>query len=349
MSNHGLPVCSAPARGDAGTVLLAHGEGGRLMRELLASDILPPLTNEFLVAQGDAAVLPGLNAPPVFSTDSFVVSPLFFPGGNIGSLAIHGTCNDLAVAGARPLWVSLSLIIEEGFSRARLRQILSSTAEAARENGVQVVTGDTKVVPRGAADGLFINTAGLGELVFQTPGPASLAVGDELIVTGPIGQHGLAVLAARENLEFDPPLRTDCGPLFPAVEALWNAGVPVTAMRDATRGGVAAVMHEWAAACGQTLAIEGQSLPVTAGVRGACELLGLDPLHMACEGTMVVAVPTSNVERATKALQSSAVARRAKRIGSVVPKQIAPVVVSRALRRFVPLDEPLGALAPRIC
>jgi hydrogenase expression/formation protein HypE len=343
------PHCPLPTRGEGASITLAHGEGGRLMRELLRNDILPPLANKLLATQGDAAMLPRLDAPPVFTTDSFVVSPLFFPGGDIGSLAVYGTVNDLAVAGARPRWLSCSLILEEGFPLADLRRVLSSLAAAARSAGVLVVTGDTKVVPRGAADGLFINTAGVGELVFSMPGPRELTVGDELVVSGPIGRHGMAVLAAREQLSFDPPLESDSAPLFPAVEALRLAGIPVKALRDATRGGVAAVLHEWAGACGHTLAVDSEQLPVSPGVRGACELLGLDPLHVACEGTMVVAVPPGASPAALESLQGVSVSTGAARIGEVVPQRIAPVVVSRALRRWAPLDEPLGAPLPRIC
>jgi hydrogenase expression/formation protein HypE len=319
------------------------------MRELLKDEILPPLMNEFLVWQGDAAVLPKLEGPPVFTTDSFVVSPLFFPGGDIGVLAVYGTVNDLAVAGARPHWLSLGLILEEGFPRAELSRILCSAAGAARDAGVLIVTGDTKVVPRGAADGLFINTAGVGELCFPTPGPAALDVGDVLLVSGPIGRHGMAVLAEREKLSFDPPLESDSASLFPAVDALRQAGIPVKAMRDATRGGVAAVLHEWAGACGRTLAIEVDQVPLTPGVRGACELLGLDPLHVACEGTMVIAVPSGESDSVLCALREIPVAAGAAPIGEVQSQCLAPVVVSRALRRLVPLDEPLGAPLPRIC
>ena len=341
--------CPLPDAGAADAISLAHGEGGRLMRDLLAGDVLPLFDNDFLSRQGDAARLPPLAGPPVFTTDSFVVSPRVFPGGDIGSLAVHGTVNDLAVAGARPCWLSCSLIIEEGFPFAELRSILASAANAAQAADISIVTGDTKVVPRGAVDGLFINTAGLGELIFPMPGPSGLTVGDELLVSGPLGRHGMAVLAARESLPFDPPLESDSASLFPAVEALRLAGVPVKTLRDATRGGGAAVLHEWADACNFSLAVEDSAVPVTDGVRGACELLGLDPLHVACEGTMVIAVPPGAADAALAALHSVPVAAGAARIGEVIPREMAPVVVRRALKRLVPLDEPLGAPLPRIC
>jgi hydrogenase expression/formation protein HypE len=349
MSQSFFPRCAVPEESEPGVIALAHGEGGRLMGDLLRDEIVPLLMNEFLAVQGDAAVLPPLAGLPVFTTDSFVVSPRFFPGGDLGSLAVHGTVNDLAVVGARPRWLSLSLILEEGFPVAELRRLIRSAAEAAHIAGVSIVTGDTKVVPRGAVDGLFINTAGVGELVFPMPGPSGLSIGDELLVSGPIGQHGMAVLAARESLEFDPPIESDSAPLFPAIDALRQAGIPVKALRDATRGGVAAVLHEWAAACELTLAIEAAKLPVTTGVRGACELLGLDPVHVACEGTMVIAVPAGTADAAIAAMRNVPASTNATGIGEVLARQLAPVVVSRALRRLVPLDEPVGAALPRIC
>jgi hydrogenase expression/formation protein HypE len=341
--------CPLPDRNPSDVITLAHGEGGRLMRELLRDEILPALANDLLRPQADAALLPLLNGPPVFTTDSYVVSPRFFPGGDIGSLAVFGTANDLAVAGARPRFISLAFILEEGFSRSELRQILASIADAARLAGVVVAAGDTKVVPRGACDGLFINTSGIGELCFPMPGPGQLVPADEILVSGPIARHGMAVLAAREQLGFEPPLESDTAPLFPAVEALRRAGVPVTALRDATRGGVAAVLHEWAAACGHSFAIEETAVPLADGVRGASELLGLDPLHVACEGTMVVAVSAGHGRQALEALRRAGVSAAAARVGEVVPATLAPVLVHRALQRLVPLDEPAGAPLPRIC
>ncbi|HEX2475494.1 MAG TPA: hydrogenase expression/formation protein HypE, partial [Lacipirellulaceae bacterium] len=263
-------------------VMLAHGEGGRLARQLLQRRIMPALDNEFLRIAGDSAVLPKLRGSIAMTTDSFVVSPLFFPGGDIGSLAVYGTVNDLAVAGAQPLWISLALILEEGLDMAVLERVLVSVAESAKSAGVLVVAGDTKVVPRGAADQIFINTTGVGEFVATPPaGPRAIEVGDELIVTGPIARHGIAVMAAREGLAFDPPPRSDSAPLVDAVVAIQQAAIPFRALRDATRGGVGAVLHEWAEASGTTLIIEERLVPVTPDVRGACELLGLDPIHVA--------------------------------------------------------------------
>lgn len=341
--------CPNPATGDNERIQLAHGEGGRLMRNLLRQAILPPFANEFLEPGGDAAVLPPLAGPLVFTTDSYVVTPLVFPGGDIGSLSVYGTVNDLAVAGARPRWISLGMIIEEGFPVTLLRQILDSIERASEGAEVTVVTGDTKVVPRGAVDGLFLNTAGVGERIFDMPGPSRLQSGDALLVSGPLGRHGVAVLAAREQLDFDPPPRSDSAPLFPAVERLRSAGIPVKALRDATRGGLSAVLHEWSECCGRSMQIEADLLPVTLDVQGAAELLGLDPLHIACEGTMAIAVESSEADRALEVLRQVAVGRSAARIGMVTDAQIAPVVIRRALGQLVPLDEPWGSPLPRIC
>jgi hydrogenase expression/formation protein HypE len=342
--------CPVPDSGAAEQILLAHGEGGRLMRRLIRTRLVERLGNKYLDALGDAAVLPACDGPLVMTTDSFVVSPLFFPGGDIGSLAVYGTVNDLAVAGARPRWISLALVIEEGLPLATLDSIVSSIAAAAQRAGVQVVTGDTKVVPRGAADRLFINTTGVGKLIEPAPaGPASLAVDDVLIASGPVGRHGMAVMAAREGFDFDPPPTSDSAPLVEAVESLRAARVPVRAMRDATRGGVAAVLHEWAEASGKTMSIDEGQLPVAPEVRGACELLGLDPIHVACEGTMVIAVPPAASADALAALRRVPVAAAATAFARVQERGFATVVVTRAAGQQIPLDEPLGAPLPRIC
>ena len=330
--------------------MLAHGEGGRLMRQLIHRQIVPLIDNEFLRLAGDAAILPAVRGPLALTTDSFVVSPLFFPGGDIGSLAVYGTVNDLAVSGARPLWITLALILEEGLKLDVLERVMTSIATAAKRVGVLVVTGDTKVVPRGAADQLFINTTGVGEITVPPPaGPLTLEVGDELIVTGPIGRHGIAVMTAREGIEFDPAPRSDSAPLVDAVFALQQSAVPVRALRDATRGGLGAVLHEWAEASGKTLAIEERSLPVLPEVRGVCELLGLDPIHVANEGTMVVAVPPGQADRAINVLRRVSETSQSICIGRVASRGLAAVVVGRGAGQMIPLDEPVGAPLPRIC
>lgn len=341
------PVAQHPA---ADLIMLAHGEGGRLSRRLMAEVILPRLRNPCLELLQDAARLARTKGPLAFASDSFVVSPLFFPGGDIGRLAVFGTANDLAMVGARPRWLTLSLIVEEGLPLATLERALDSVATAAREAAVEVVGGDTKVVPRGAADGLFMNTAGIGECGEPFPaGPAALEPGCELVVSGPLGRHGVAVLAAREQLAFQPPPTSDCAFLYPAVAALQTARVPLLALRDATRGGLAAVLHEWAADCGHTLEIDESCLPRDETVRGVCELLGLDPLHLAGEGVFALAVSAGTGDHAAAVLRTTAVGAQAVVIGAVRPRQTAPVVVRRALGRLFPLDDPAGAPLPRIC
>jgi hydrogenase expression/formation protein HypE len=344
------PGCPIMSDASSQRITLAHGEGGLLMRRLLDERIFPALHGVRLTGAGDAAILPEINGEIAFTTDSFVVSPLMFPGGDIGKLCVFGTVNDLAVAGARPLWISLALILEEGLPLDVLDSVLASIAAAARETQISIVTGDTKVVPRGAVDGLFINTAGVGQLLApRFPGPSALECGDELIVTGPIGQHGVAVMAAREQLGLQPCPTSDCGSLLTAVDALRQAEVPVVALRDATRGGVAAVLHEWAAECAHALAVDEERFPVTDEVRGVCELLGLDPLHVANEGTMVVAVRQGSVDRAVEALRTASISQHAIGVGCVQARRLSPVLVRRGLARYLPLDEPLGAPLPRIC
>lgn len=331
-------------------ITLMHGEGGWLSRRLIEEVVLPRIGGPTLAELGDSAVLDLPGSRIAFTTDAYVVSPLFFSGGDIGRLSVFGTVNDLVVAGARPLWLSLSFVIEEGLPVETLERVLDGVAAAARETGVSIATGDTKVVPRGAADGLFVTTSGIGVLVDPVPpGPQRLRPGDALLVSGPIGRHELAVLASRDALGFDPVPTSDCGSLRPAAESLRRAGVAVRAMRDATRGGVAAVLHEWAAASRLTMAIEESRLPVTPVVRGACELLGLDPVHMANEGTMLVAVAADDVEAALAALRSTGSDTTPAMIGSVRERGDVPVTVVRGLAGERPLDLPSGSPLPRIC
>jgi hydrogenase expression/formation protein HypE len=353
MSNEALPSwnCPLPTSVANGEVIrLAQGDGGAASRRLIQQLVAGILDNDILRRFEDAARLPAPAGELAFTTDSFVVSPLFFPGGDIGQLAVFGTVNDLIVAGAQPRWLSLSLMLEEGLPIDVLRRVLESVSEAAKSAHVTVVAGDTKVVPRGAVDQLFLNTSGLGELIAPTPvGPAAIEVGDELLVTGHVGQHGVAILACRENLGFEPPPASDCASLWEAAEALRAASIPIRAMRDATRGGVGAVLHEWASACGHTLSIESSAIPVSPEARGICELLGLDPLFLANEGLMVVAVPNGTADRALAALQKLPQHQSARRIGAVRPRGFSPVVIQRGLGAIQPLDEPIAAALPRIC
>ncbi len=317
-----------------------------LIRQRITS-VLAPHNQEF----PDAATLGDVGGDLAVTTDSFVVDPLFFPGGDIGSLAVFGTVNDLAVAGAKPLALTLSLIIEEGLSIETLDRVIESTAAAARQCEVQVVAGDTKVVPRGAADRLFLNTAGIGKIVLPAPpGPSQIREEDLLIVSGPIGQHGIAVMADRDDLGFKPPPKSDSAPLHEITSALQSAaGEHLVAMRDATRGGVAAVLHEWAEASGKTMRLTQSTLPVASEVQGACELLGLDPLHVANEGTFVVAVRREASDLAVSTLRSFSQSAGATVIGSVIPEMNTAVVIEGLLGSLLPIDEPAGAPLPRIC
>lgn len=331
-------------------VTLAHGEGARLTRELIERRIIPRFANDKLNALGDAARLPVVGGHLAFAADGFVVSPLFFPGGDIGKLAVFGTTNDLVVAGAQPLWLSLSLIIEEGLPLATLDRVLESIANAAQSIGVQIVAGDTKVVPRGAADALFITTSGIGQFFDEQPPDCRRIVpSDALIVTGPIAQHGMAIMSVRESFGVEGEIQSDCGSLLPAATALRTAKIPVRAMRDATRGGVAAVLHEWSNASGLTLTVEESKIPVSSEARGLCELLGIDPLFVANEGTMLAAVPAAFSELAVSALRQTVGGAQAVVIGKVSERKVASVTVIRSLGREVALDEPSGSFLPRIC
>ena len=344
--------CPVRIEPDGQRIKLAHGEGGRLMRTLICKRIVSTLSRDNpLLTLDDAARLPRVNHPLALTTDSFVVSPLFFPGGDIGSLAVYGTVNDLAVSGARPLFLTLSLILEEGLPLAVLDRVLESVAEAASAANVQIVAGDTKVVPHGTADGLFVNTTGIGELIEPAPpGPAAISAGDVLMVSGPIGRHGIAVLCAREELGLEPPPHSDLAPLVGITELLRaQVGQGIRAMRDATRGGVAAVLHEWAEASGLTMTILERDVPISPDVRGACELLGLDPLHVANEGTMVLAVEEDAAEAALRVLRSVEPSQSATIIGRAAARRISPVTVVRQLGGEQPIDDPLGAPLPRIC
>jgi hydrogenase expression/formation protein HypE len=341
---------SGDARFRAGKeISLAHGEGGRHSRELL-SQIFTWLEQPELSEGGDASWIEMESNPQFsFTTDSYVVTPLFFPGGDIGKLAICGTINDLAVSGSRPIALSLSLIIEEGLSIELLERIVRSAAATCLENDVRITCGDTKVVPKGACDGIFINTAGVGKRQILTSGPASMKVGDQILITGPMGGHGLAILASREGLQFSPAPISDLASLWPIVRRLSEFSLSPRAMRDATRGGVAAVCHEWAASCGHSIQLHPDKFPVSDCLRGVAELLGLDPLHIANEGTMLIAVAQQDTERLLDLLRTLPQSENAALIGEVIPSCIAPVLKLDLFGRAQTIDEPLGTPLPRIC
>ncbi|MEB3265529.1 MAG: hydrogenase expression/formation protein HypE [Cyanobacteriota bacterium] len=329
-------------------IRLAHGGGGTLMQQLIEQHILPLYADPAL-ARHDAAALALPHGRLAFTCDSSVVQPLEFPGGDIGRLAVVSTANDLAMAGARPLHLSLALILEEGLELPLLRRLLASVATAAHQAGVTVVTGDTKVVGRGQADGLFISTSGIGLLEVEAPvHPQRIRSGDQLLVSGDLGRHGIALAAARHGLQLEPPLLSDCALLWPLVQGLLSAGVQLHALRDLTRGGLASALHELALACGHRLVVEESLLPLDPQVERCCEVLGFEPLHLACEGRLVAVVPPAH--RATA--EALLVAAGGAWIGEVVataPDEAAGVLLRTRWggeRRLLPLS---GELLPRIC
>lgn len=352
-------ACPVPAPALPDRIMLAHGEGARLTRQLLQNFILPRLNGGAMATEAsgvnpgallqDAAELSTSGGRLAFCTDAHTLTPLHFPGGNLGSLAVYGTVNDLAVAGALPRWMSLALILEEGFALEELGRLLDSAALAARHCGVQIVAGDTKVVPTGAADGIFMITSGLGELLSPVPpGPGGIQEGDCLILSGDIGRHGVAVLTARGQLQSD--LRSDCGNLTPAAAALRTAaGEQLRCMRDCTRGGVAAVLHEWALETPLAFELQESEIPVSSAVRGAAELLGLDPLHLPNEGTLAAVVSRDVAFAAVQSLRAVPEFANAAIVGVVRRRSLSPVLVQRGAGRPRPLDEPAGAPLPRIC
>jgi hydrogenase expression/formation protein HypE len=329
-------------------LLLAHGEGGRLMRRLIRNELLTAFSNDLLRPLSDAALLPALGEI-AFATDSYVVAPLFFAGGDVGKLAVHGTVNDLAVCGAEPLYLSLAFIAEEGLPLQTLRRVVASIREAAIACGVRIVTGDTKVVPRGAADGLFVNTSGIGRL---RPGAAlgvdQVKVGDKVLLSGTIGDHGIAVLSAREGLDFGGEVASDTAPLHTLVASLLDDNVNVRFLRDPTRGGVSAVLHELAEGAGVGVVIDERAVPLSEAVRGACELLGLDPLYVANEGKLIAVVAPQDAERALARMRNHPLGTSAAIVGVVTDKAGA-VLVRGSLGALRVLDEPAGAPLPRIC
>jgi hydrogenase expression/formation protein HypE len=332
-------------------VLLGHGSGGKLSAALLRDRFLPRFGNEVLDELGDAAVVRVPGDEIAVSTDSFVVSPLEFPGGNIGHLAVHGTVNDLAMMGARPLYLSAGFILEEGLPFEVLDRVLEAMADAARDAGVTVVTGDTKVVERGKADGMFINTSGIGRLDPDfRPGPTRARDGDAVLVSGPIGSHGVAIMAAREDLGFEVEVTSDTACLSPLVEALRSeCGPAVRCLRDPTRGGVASALNEIADASGVGVQLEEGDLPVPGPVRAACEMLGLDPLYVANEGILVAIVASEAVEAALSALRSHEVGRSAVRVGTVTGDRPGLVSLRTGLGSSRVVDMLPGDQLPRIC
>ena len=340
-----LPLVGYPA------IVMGHGGGGKLGNELVEHLFLPAFRNAALENLGDAAVLNLPSGKLAMSTDSFVVQPLFFPGGSIGELAVNGTVNDLAVSGAAPKFLSASFILEEGFPLAQLAAIVESMAQAAATAGVQIVTGDTKVVERGHGDGCYINTAGIGVLREGIQvGPHRAQAGDAILVSGTIGDHGMAIMSVREGLEFESQIRSDCAALKGMIaEVLETAGTAVHAMRDPTRGGLSSTLNEIAQASGVGILIDEASLPVRVEVQSACELLGLDPVYVANEGKAVFFVAAEAAEKVLAVLRAHPLGREAARIGRVTAEHPRLLVARTAMGANRVIATQIGEQLPRIC
>ena len=361
MTLHGLPtpdftrfICPAALR-DRPQIVIGHGGGGALSRDLIEHVFLPAFGNPVLERLGDSSVLevPGLLAGGgrlAFSTDSYVVRPLVFPGGSIGDLAVHGTVNDLAMSGAQPLYLSAGFILEEGLPITELVGIVNRMAAAARAAGVDIVTGDTKVVERGHGDGVYINTAGIGVVPPGIDlGPHQIRPGDALLVSGTLGDHGMAIMSVREGLEFEAAIASDTAPLHGLVARMLAACPEIRLLRDPTRGGVATSLNEIADLAKLGLEIDEQAIPVTPVVANACEILGLDPLQVANEGKLLAVVPAEAAEAVLAAMRAHAYGREATILGRVVADHPRLVVVRTAIggTRVVPM--PIGEQLPRIC
>lgn len=344
------PVCPLP-RGEHDRVQLGHGSGGKMSAQLLREHFLPRFGNVYLAPLGDGAVVPVEGGEIVLSTDTFVVSPLEFPGGNIGHLAVHGTVNDLAMMGATPRYLSAGFVLEEGLPLEVLDRILDAMADAARAAGVTVVTGDTKVVDRGKADGMFVNTTGVGVLHdgFR-PRPARAHPGDAVLVSGPLGRHGMAIMAVREGFAFESEIVSDTTNLAPVVAALRReVGQGVHVLRDATRGGVASALNEIAAAAGVGVELDDHAVPVPGPVQAACEVLGLDPLYVANEGVLVAFVEGARAEAALEVLRSFPEGAGAAVVGRAVEEHPRMVVLRTGLGGTRVVDMLPGDQLPRIC
>lgn len=330
-------------------ILLAHGSGGKLSHELIARNIFPAVSNPILARMDDSAVL-DISGRIAFTTDSYVVSPIFFPGGDIGKLAVCGTINDLATAGAKPLYLSLALIIEEGLPMEDLERVMESIRQVTEETGVKVVTGDTKVVNHGSADKLFINTAGIG---LVPPGVnisgSNARPGDKIILSGAIGEHGAAIIASRESLRFNVPVESDCAPLDKLAEAVLGQKEAVHCMRDPTRGGLAATLNEIAVQSRVSICVYEEAIPVKEAVQAACEMLGLDPLYSANEGKLVAVAAPEAAEAILEAMKKAPYGAESAIIGEVQEGHPGRVIMKTRLGASRIINMLSGELLPRIC
>lgn len=342
-------ACPFPIQ-DYPHVLMAHGGGGRLMHQLIGKLFLSAFRNPLLDRQHDASVFETAGRRLAMTTDSYVVRPRVFPGGDLGSLSVHGTVNDLAMAGARPLYLSAAFIIEEGLPMAALWETVNSMKQAADTAGVQIITGDTKVVDKGKGDGLFINTTGIGVIEHSLDiRPQSVQPGDAVLISGDLARHGMAIMAVREGLSFESAIESDSAPVAAPVLDLLRAGIPVHCLRDLTRGGLTSVLNEIAEASRLAISVEESLIPVREDVRAACEILGLDPLQVACEGRFAAFLPQSHAEPALEILRRHPVSASACRIGSVTDQKPPRVLLRSLVGTQRILDMPSGEQLPRIC
>lgn len=342
-------TCPAPLQ-HYPTIVMGHGSGGKMMADLIQHMFASAFQNEILDQLGDSAVFSINGSRMAFTTDSFVVSPLFFPGGDIGELAINGTVNDLAMSGAHPMFLGSGFILEEGLSMETLGRVVESAAQACGNANVQLITGDTKVVNKGHGDGLYINTTGIG-LIPQgvNISPKNAQPGDAVIVSGTMGDHGIAIMSVREGLQFETEIRSDTAPLHGLVDAMLDVTRDIHCLRDATRGGLSAVLNELAFASKIGIEFEEKKVPLRTDVNAACEILGLDPFYIANEGKLVAIVPAKKAEAVLEAMQAHPYGMDAVRIGSVVASHPGLVVAKTGIGGSRVVDLPAGELLPRIC
>jgi len=344
------PVCPVPIS-DYPTVQMAHGGGGRLTQQLIERMFVPSFSNPELERMHDGAVLAGGSERLAFSTDSYVVRPLFFPGGDIGSLAVHGTVNDLAMCGARPLALSVGMILEEGFPLADLERVVGSMRDAAAKVGVSIVTGDTKVVDRGKGDGIYVNTSGIGVVPDGVDiAPTRVRAGDRILLSGSIALHGIAILSVREGLAFTTTIESDSAALDGLVAAVLAAGgAGVHVLRDPTRGGVSSATNELAEAAGVAMVLDERAIPIREEVRGACEILGLDPLYVANEGKALAIVAPEVADAVLAAMRANPLGREAAIVGEVTAGPAGRVTMRSRVGGFRIVDMMSGEQLPRIC
>ena len=331
-------------------ITIAHGAGGQISRNLLNDIILPAFSNPTLNTLHDGAIIntENFSGKLAFTTDSYVIKPLFFNGGDIGKISICGTVNDLSMTGAIPKFISVGLILEEGFPIDDLKKILQSMRKTADEANVQIATGDTKVVAKGQCDGIFINTAGIGSIIPNTQiDPRSVKAGTKIIISGTIGDHAASILASRHNLTLD--LKSDCAPLNKLVEEVLKIAPEISVLRDPTRGGVAAVLNEIAEASEVGIIIDEEKLPIREEVRGVCDILGFDPLELANEGKFIAFVPENKIDKVIEVMHKNIYGQNAAVIGETVETSKGKVGLKTSIGSIRIVDTPLGAIVPRIC